>query len=111
MLLFVLFVPLLMDVMDIAKQIVIEAAREHPFFVRSKGWCSCSPQRTLDCYGLACQELVIGDCCIALCQVELSKFNQLLSSAVASSAAKCERFSKSGETQLDSPIDYSTTPT
>ena len=55
--------------MDVLEQITVEAATEHPFFVRAKGWCSSCPQRTMRRYGLPCNQLAVGDCCIALSQL------------------------------------------
>ncbi|XP_051956740.1 ataxin-1-like [Xyrauchen texanus] len=39
---------------------------EYPFFVRDRGWSSCSPQRSAQIYGLQCQQLSTGDVCLAL---------------------------------------------
>jgi len=50
-------------------QMAVEAATEHPFFVRGKGWCSSSPERTLRRHGLPCRQLDVGDCCMALSQL------------------------------------------
>lgn len=44
----------------------VEATLEHPFFVFGQGWSSCSPQRTLQRYGLQCSKLLVGDVCISL---------------------------------------------
>ncbi|XP_051516377.1 ataxin-1-like [Myxocyprinus asiaticus] len=39
---------------------------EFPFFVRDRGWSSCSPQRSAQMYGLQCRQLSTGDVCLAL---------------------------------------------
>lgn len=47
-------------------QVEFESALEHPFFVFDQGWASCYPERTLQCYGLKCHQLQVGDVCISL---------------------------------------------
>lgn len=47
-------------------QVTVEATLEHPFFVYSRGWASCSPQRTYEHYGLRCEQLAVGDVCVSL---------------------------------------------
>ncbi|XP_067004337.2 ataxin-1 [Anabrus simplex] len=47
-------------------QVEFESSLEHPFFVYGQGWASCSPERTLQCYGLKCHRLQVGDICISL---------------------------------------------
>lgn len=47
-------------------QVEFESALEHPFFVFDQGWSSCYPERTLQCYGLKCHRLQVGDVCISL---------------------------------------------
>ncbi|XP_064611347.1 ataxin-1-like isoform X2 [Liolophura sinensis] len=47
-------------------QVTVEATMEHPFFVFGRGWSSCSPDRTLQRYGLGCKKLAVGDVCISL---------------------------------------------
>lgn len=47
-------------------QVEFESALEHPFFVFDQGWASCYPERTLQCYGLKCHRLQVGDVCICL---------------------------------------------
>ncbi|TTO15642.1 Ataxin-1 [Bagarius yarrelli] len=47
-------------------QELLTVLEEYPFFVRDKGWSSCSPQRTADLYGLHCRQLSPGDICLAL---------------------------------------------
>ena len=44
----------------------MEATLEHPFFVYSRGWSSCNPQRTYNHYGLRCDQLAVGDVCVSL---------------------------------------------
>lgn len=39
---------------------------EYPFFVQDRGWSSCSPQKTMQLYGLPCRQLTEGDVCLAL---------------------------------------------
>lgn len=95
--------------MDVFKQVVVEASREHPFYVCGKGWCSCSPQRTMVRYELPCKQLVVGDCCRALSRVMPSTSTRPLAAAVSSAAipTKRRRSSESGDEQLDVPLDYS----
>jgi hypothetical protein len=47
-------------------QVEFESALEHPFFVLDQGWASCYPERTLQCYGLKCHRLQVGDVCVSL---------------------------------------------
>ncbi|KAL9694842.1 hypothetical protein quinque_014127 [Culex quinquefasciatus] len=44
----------------------IEAAIEHPFFVYGQGWASCSPEKSMQQFGLKCQRLQVGDICLSL---------------------------------------------
>jgi zinc transporter 12 len=44
----------------------VEAPAEHPFYVYHRGWSSCSPEGTLNRYGLECHKLKQGDTCISL---------------------------------------------
>ncbi|KAL0279148.1 UNVERIFIED_CONTAM: hypothetical protein PYX00_000762 [Menopon gallinae] len=48
------------------KTIELESTPEHPYFVYGQGWASCSPERTMNCYGLKCHRLRVGDVCISL---------------------------------------------
>lgn len=71
----------------------MEAALEHPFFVFGQGWSSCSPERTLQRYGLACQRLTVGDVCISLTHkdansraAELSAHTQQPANQISASA-------------------------
>ncbi|KAK2825586.1 hypothetical protein Q7C36_019513 [Tachysurus vachellii] len=47
-------------------QELLTVLEEYPFFVRERGWSSCSPQRSADLYGLHCRQLSPGDICLAL---------------------------------------------
>ncbi|CAI2318015.1 unnamed protein product [Caenorhabditis sp. 36 PRJEB53466] len=47
-------------------QIPLKCQIEHPFFVIGRGWCSCSPPKCGESYGLDCSMLEIGDVCIVL---------------------------------------------
>lgn len=47
-------------------QVEFQSSVERPFFVVGQGWASCSPERTLQCYGLKCHRLQVGDVCISL---------------------------------------------
>ncbi|XP_052781411.1 HMG box-containing protein 1-like isoform X2 [Mya arenaria] len=38
--------------------------RDHPFFVKDKGWSSCDPCETVVHYGIPCSELCVGDVCL-----------------------------------------------
>ena len=97
--------------MGVVKQVAVETTREHPFYVCGKGWCSCSPQRTMDRYELPCKQLVVGDCCLALSQTAPSTFAKPRASAAISSPTMCEKFSEIGDGQPDAPLDYSTAGT
>lgn len=48
----------------------IETSVERPFFVYGHGWASCSPERTLQCYGLQVGRLQVGDVCVSLIRRE-----------------------------------------
>ncbi|XP_053338047.1 uncharacterized protein zmp:0000000926 [Clarias gariepinus] len=47
-------------------QELLTVLEEYPFFVRDRGWSSCSPQRSAELYGLHCRQLSPGDICLAL---------------------------------------------
>ncbi|MGH0119648.1 UNVERIFIED_CONTAM: hypothetical protein FKN15_058099 [Acipenser sinensis] len=47
-------------------KVAIDVPPEHPFFVFGQGWSSCSPDRTVQMYGLSCHRLQAGDVCISL---------------------------------------------
>ncbi|XP_029287910.1 uncharacterized protein LOC115008442 [Cottoperca gobio] len=51
---------------DQQSQELVEVYAEYPFFVRGRGWSSCSPQRTARLCGLHCRQLSVGDICLAL---------------------------------------------
>jgi len=67
----------------------------------------------MDRYELPCKQLVVGDCCLALSQTTPSTFTKPPSVAVSSPTipAECEKFSETGDRQLDAPLDYSTVGT
>ncbi|XP_048874471.1 ataxin-1 [Brienomyrus brachyistius] len=50
-------------------QELLKVLAEYPFFVRDRGWSSCSPQRTAQLYGLSCRQLSVDDVCLALTPV------------------------------------------
>lgn len=50
------------------REFTIEANPGHPFFVLSKGWCSCSPLKSGKLFDLNCEKLAKGDVCITLTQ-------------------------------------------
>lgn len=47
-------------------QELVDVYVEYPFFVRGRGWSSCSPQKTAHLCGLQCHQLSVGDVCLAL---------------------------------------------
>ncbi|XP_062872181.1 ataxin-1 [Trichomycterus rosablanca] len=47
-------------------QELLTVLEEYPFFVRDRGWSSCSPRRSAQLYGLQCRQLSTGDVCLAL---------------------------------------------
>ncbi|XP_074469174.1 uncharacterized protein LOC141754143 [Sebastes fasciatus] len=51
---------------DQQSQELVDVYVEYPFFVRGRGWSSCSPQRTARLCGLHCRQLSVGDICLAL---------------------------------------------
>ncbi|XP_017342244.1 ataxin-1 [Ictalurus punctatus] len=51
---------------DCNTQELLTVLEEYPFFVRDRGWSSCSPQRSAELYGLHCRQLSPGDVCLAL---------------------------------------------
>lgn len=51
----------------------IETILEHPLFIYGQGWASCAPERTLQCFGLKCHRLQVGDICITLIPREPAK--------------------------------------
>lgn len=50
----------------LSRQELLTVLAEYPFFVRDRGWSSCSPQRSARLYGLQCRQLSAGDVCLAL---------------------------------------------
>ncbi|XP_076607802.1 uncharacterized protein LOC143333585 [Chaetodon auriga] len=54
---------------DQQTQELVDVYVEYPFFVRGRGWSSCSPQRTARLCGLQCRQLSVGDVCLALTPV------------------------------------------
>ncbi len=50
----------------VPQQELLTVLAEYPFFVRDRGWSSCSPQRSAQLYGLQCRQLSTGDVCLAL---------------------------------------------
>nr|XP_033482223.1 uncharacterized protein LOC117256728 [Epinephelus lanceolatus]XP_033482224.1 uncharacterized protein LOC117256728 [Epinephelus lanceolatus] len=54
---------------DQQSQELVDVYVEYPFFVRGRGWSSCSPQRTARLCGLRCRQLSVGDICLALTPV------------------------------------------
>ncbi|XP_041807712.1 uncharacterized protein LOC121616887 isoform X2 [Chelmon rostratus] len=54
---------------DQQTQELVDVYMEYPFFVRGRGWSSCSPQRTARLCGLQCRQLSVGDVCLALTPV------------------------------------------
>ncbi|XP_035518455.1 uncharacterized protein LOC118328684 [Morone saxatilis] len=54
---------------DQQSQELVDVYVEYPFFVRGRGWSSCSPQRTARLCGLQCRQLIVGDVCLALTPV------------------------------------------
>ncbi|XP_008291661.1 uncharacterized protein LOC103365883 isoform X2 [Stegastes partitus] len=54
---------------DQQSQELVDVYVEYPFFVRGRGWSSCSPERTARLCGLQCRQLSVGDVCLALTPV------------------------------------------
>ncbi|KAI5614470.1 hypothetical protein C0J50_9057 [Silurus asotus] len=50
-------------------KISLEVCEEYPLFVCDRGWSSCSPDRTSKLCCLRCQQLFLGDVCLALSPV------------------------------------------
>ncbi|XP_058442720.1 ataxin-1-like isoform X2 [Malaya genurostris] len=66
---------------DNRSRIDIEAANEHPFFVYGQGWASCSPEKSMQEFGLKCQKLQVGDICLSLIPREKNKSSHSSSSS------------------------------
>ncbi|CAH0547891.1 unnamed protein product [Brassicogethes aeneus] len=47
-------------------QVEVESPLEHPYFVMGRGWASCNPERSQQCYGLSVHGLQVGDILISL---------------------------------------------
>ncbi|KAM7402684.1 hypothetical protein PAMP_017900 [Pampus punctatissimus] len=58
---------------DQQSQELVDVYVEYPFFVRGRGWSSCSPQRTARLCGLQCHQLSVGDVCLALTPVSTTQ--------------------------------------
>ncbi|XP_026791141.3 uncharacterized protein LOC113539537 [Pangasianodon hypophthalmus] len=54
---------------NLHSKISLEVCEEYPFFVCGRGWSSCSPDRTANLCCLHCQQLHLGDMCLALTPV------------------------------------------
>jgi hypothetical protein len=54
------------DIIDIifSDNTKLSSTWDHPYYVKSKGWCSYKPQETLQKYGIMTNQLKIGDICI-----------------------------------------------
>ncbi|XP_055526678.1 uncharacterized protein LOC129719195 isoform X3 [Wyeomyia smithii] len=70
---------------DNRSRIDIEAAIEHPFFVYGQGWASCSPDKSLQQFGLKCQRLQVGDICLSLISRDKPKIGLFSSSSSCTS--------------------------
>jgi hypothetical protein len=46
---------------------------DHPYYVKSKGWCSYSPKETIEKYGLKTTRLLAGDICFKYSDDKLSE--------------------------------------
>lgn len=79
-------VALIITILFYQLQVDIEAAIEHPFFVYGQGWASCSPEKSMQQFGLKCQRLQVGDICLSLLPRE-SKPKPVHSSSSQSSSA------------------------
>ncbi|CDS39562.1 ataxin 1 [Echinococcus multilocularis] len=73
-------------------------SREQPFFIRSQGWSSYDPHLAQVRCGLSCQQLAVGDFCLALVSPEvansllpISKVQSDCSKQASLAAASCER--------------------
>lgn len=80
------YVALIINILFYHLQVDIEAAIEHPFFVYGQGWASCSPEKSMQQFGLKCQRLQVGDICLSLLPRE-SKPKPVHSSSPQSSSA------------------------
>ncbi|ESO02279.1 hypothetical protein HELRODRAFT_136991, partial [Helobdella robusta] len=47
-------------------QMTVEARVEHPFFLLNRGWASYSPDETWNKFGMTCERLQVGNCCLGL---------------------------------------------
>ncbi|KAM9444389.1 uncharacterized protein Hap1MRO34_025426 [Clarias gariepinus] len=54
---------------NLHSKISLEVCEEYPLFVCGRGWSSCSPYRTANLCCLRCQQLHLGDVCLALTPV------------------------------------------
>ncbi|KAK3512459.1 hypothetical protein QTP70_012999 [Hemibagrus guttatus] len=54
---------------NLHSKISLEVCEEYPFFVCGRGWSSCHPDRTANLCCLRCQQLHLGDMCLALTPV------------------------------------------
>ncbi|KAK3101318.1 hypothetical protein FSP39_002656 [Pinctada imbricata] len=46
------------------KNLIADCPKDHPFFVKDKGWSSCIPDATAAHFGIPCQDLAVGDICL-----------------------------------------------
>ncbi|XP_051517193.1 uncharacterized protein LOC127419665 [Myxocyprinus asiaticus] len=69
-------------------QELLTVLAEYPFFVRDRGWSSCSPQRSAQLYGLQCRQLSTGDVCLALTPTPTS-LHSTATLAHSSSQSQC----------------------
>ncbi|XP_039858998.1 uncharacterized protein LOC120715839 [Simochromis diagramma] len=81
---------LLIMLHDQQSQELVDVYVEYPFFVRGRGWSSCSPQRTAHLCGLQCHQLSVGDVCLALTPVLAPQAPQPVTSEPKTSPEKLE---------------------
>lgn len=92
-----------LGVCHILLQELVDVYMEYPFFVRGRGWSSCSPQRTARLCGLQCRQLTVGDVCLALTPVSASRPPPSANTEPKASPRKPEgscEFIKAQQTQL-----------
>lgn len=77
-------------------QVEIETLLEHPLFIYGQGWASCVPERTLQCFGLKCHKLQVGDICITLMPRESNSSSNSVSSSIQKSMAETQHFVTGG---------------
>ncbi|XP_028665606.1 ataxin-1-like [Erpetoichthys calabaricus] len=86
-------------------KVTIDVPPEHPFFVFGQGWSSCSPDRTVQLYGLSCHQLQLGDVCVSLTLQQQSQARTIAVNSVGDAVTGSSQTSGPPESQQVRTVD------